>query len=58
MRARTDSTSPAGVTLPVRYDTAAQMPALRRRDLYLPSSTGVRLGILRLDPISREYPNG
>nr|WP_244099914.1 hypothetical protein [Burkholderia anthina] len=49
---------PAGLTLPVFYDTAAQMPALRRRDLYLPSNAGVQLGMLRLDLIGREYPNG
>ncbi len=49
---------PAGLTLPVFYDTSAQMPALRRRALYLLSNAGVQLGMLRLDLISREYPNG
>ncbi|KAG8155607.1 Tat pathway signal protein [Burkholderia catarinensis] len=49
---------PAGLTLPSLYDTAAQMPALRRRDLYLLSNAGVQLGMLRLDLIKREYPNG
>ncbi|WP_396332911.1 Tat pathway signal protein [Burkholderia anthina] len=49
---------PAGLTLPVFYDTSAQMPALRRRDLYLLSNAGVQLGMLRLDLINREYPNG
>ncbi|VWB12862.1 Tat pathway signal protein [Burkholderia lata] len=49
---------PAGLTLPSLYDTSAQMPALRRRDLYLMSNVGVQLGMLRLDLINREYPNG
>lgn len=49
---------PAGLTLPSLYDTSAQMPALRRRDLYLLSNAGVQLGMLRLDLIAREYPNG
>lgn len=49
---------PAGLTLPVFYDSAAQLPALRRRDLYLLSSAGVQLGMLRLALINREYPNG
>jgi hypothetical protein len=49
---------PAGVVLPVLYDTSASMPALRRRDLYLLSNAGVQLGMLRLDLINREYPNG
>jgi len=48
----------AGLTLPSLYDTSALMPALRRRDLYLLSNTGVQLGMLRLDLINREYPNG
>ena len=49
---------PAGLTLPSLYDASAQMPALRRRDLYLLSNVGVQLGMLRLDLINREYPNG
>lgn len=49
---------PAGLTLPSLYDTSASMPALRRRDLYLMSNAGVQLGMLRLDLINREYPNG
>ncbi|WP_175004363.1 Tat pathway signal protein [Burkholderia lata] len=49
---------PAGLTLPLLYDTSALMPALRRRDLYLMSNAGVQLGMLRLDLINREYPNG
>jgi len=49
---------PAGLTLPQLYDSSAQMPALRRRDLYLMSNLGVQLGMLRLELISREYPNG
>ncbi|KFG93619.1 Tat pathway signal protein [Burkholderia paludis] len=49
---------PAGLTLPALYDTSAQMPAMRRRDLYLLSNAGVQLGMLRLDLINREYPDG
>lgn len=49
---------PAGLALPSLYDTSAWMPALRRRDLYLLSNAGVQLGMLRLDLINREYPNG
>ncbi|MBN3729979.1 Tat pathway signal protein [Burkholderia sp. Tr-20390] len=49
---------PAGLALPSLYDASAQMPALRRRDLYLLSNVGVQLGMLRLDLINREYPNG
>jgi hypothetical protein len=49
---------PAGLVLPSLYDTSAQMPAMRRRDLYLLSSAGMQLAMLRLDLISREYPNG
>ncbi|WP_261534978.1 Tat pathway signal protein [Burkholderia multivorans] len=49
---------PAGLTLPSRYDTSAQAPAMRRRDLYLLSNAGVQLGMLRLELINREYPNG
>lgn len=49
---------PAGLTLPSLYDASAQMPALRRRDLYLLSNVGVQLGMLRLELINREYPNG
>ncbi|VWC71431.1 Tat pathway signal protein [Burkholderia lata] len=49
---------PAGLTLPLLYDTSAQMPALRRRDLYLMSNLAVQLGMLRLELINREYPNG
>ncbi|KAF1031986.1 MAG: hypothetical protein GAK33_07219 [Burkholderia lata] len=49
---------PAGLTLPLLYDSSGQMPALRRRDLYLMSNLGVQLGMLRLELINREYPNG
>ena len=49
---------PASLALPSLYDASAQMPALRRRDLYLLSNVGVQLGMLRLDLINREYPNG
>lgn len=49
---------PAGLTLPSLYDTSAQPPAMRRRDLYLLSNAGVQLGMLRLELINREYPNG
>ncbi|MCO8593199.1 Tat pathway signal protein [Burkholderia multivorans] len=34
------------------------MPAMRRRDLYLLSNAGMQLGMLRLELINREYPNG
>jgi len=49
---------PAGLVLPVAYDTSAQQPAMRRRDLYLMSNAGMQLAMLRLDLIKREYPNG
>ncbi|AXF25230.1 Tat pathway signal protein [Burkholderia pyrrocinia] len=49
---------PAGLALPSVYDTSAQQPAMRRRDLYLMSNAGMQLGMLRLDLIAREYPNG
>ncbi|MGS0891641.1 Tat pathway signal protein [Burkholderia stagnalis] len=49
---------PAGLTLPSLYDTSAQLPALRRRDLYLLGNLGVQLGMLRLALIDQEYPNG
>lgn len=49
---------PAGLALPSLYDASAQMPAMRRRDLYLLSNAGMQLAMLRLDLINREYPNG
>jgi hypothetical protein len=49
---------PAAFALPSLYDTSAQMPAMRRRDLYLLSNAGMQLAMLRLDLINREYPNG
>lgn len=49
---------PAGLSLPAAYDTSAQPPALRRRDLYLLGNLSARLGMLRLKLISQEYPNG
>ena len=49
---------PAGLALPSLYDTSAQQPAMRRRDLYLMSNAGMQLAMLRLDLIDREYPNG
>jgi hypothetical protein len=49
---------PAGLALPSLYDTSAQLPAMRRRDLYLLSNAGIQLAMLRLDLINREYPNG
>ncbi len=49
---------PAGLALPTFYDTSAQQPAMRRRDLYLMSNAGMQLAMLRLDLINREYPNG
>ncbi|MCA8089641.1 Tat pathway signal protein [Burkholderia anthina] len=49
---------PAGLTVPALYDASAQMPAMRRRDLYLLSNAGTQLAMLRLDLINREYPNG
>ncbi|VWC42366.1 Tat pathway signal protein [Burkholderia seminalis] len=49
---------PAGLALPSRYDTSAQMAAMRRRDLYLLGNAGMQLAMLRLDLINRAYPNG
>ncbi|HDR9582542.1 TPA: Tat pathway signal protein [Burkholderia stabilis] len=49
---------PAGLVLPSLYDTSAQQPAMRRRDLYLMNNAGMQLAMLRLDLINREYPNG
>lgn len=48
----------AGLGLPLAYDATALQPSNRRRDLYLLTSAGTRLGALRLALISQEYPNG
>jgi len=49
---------PANLPLPALYDATALQASNRRRDLYLLSNLGTRLGALRLALIAKEYPNG